>query len=288
MFIGLVSRSYILDLHRSNSVARRLRDAGLDVYVLDWGTPGPADAHNALEAYTHRYLPRGLRAALAESGAERVSLLGYCMGGNLALLALASQRLPVRSLVTMATPVDFKRLPGLAGEMREHVLDADRLADWSGNVPPQCLSAFFRVRKPTADIPNVARLWENLWNDAYVESHQAMARWAREHVPFPGAAFRQVADQWLRQNAFVEGGLRLAGREVDLRRVRCPTFSILALRDDLVPPEAAQPIGDIIGAHEFELLELEAGHAGLTTSRKAATTTMPALEAWFTGHNEKE
>ena len=286
MFIGLVSTSYILDLHRSNSVARHLLDAGFDVYLLDWGTAGPADAQNTLETYTTRYLPRALRAALRESQAERASLLGYCMGGNLALMALAAQPLPVRSLTTMAVPIDFTALPGLAGELRERALDPDALVDWTGNVPPQYLSAFFRVRKPTADIPMTARLWEHLWDDEFVEAHQAMARWAREHVPFPGAAFRQVSEQWLRCNAFLENRLRLGGRRLDLRDVRCPTFSILAVRDDLVPPEAARPIGDVIGAQEFELLELEAGHAGLTTSRKAATTTMPALRAWLTRHNE--
>lgn len=285
MFIGLVSRSYILDLHRKNSVARWLLDAGFDTYLLDWGEPTAADSVNTLETYALRYLPRALRSALQIAGSEQGHLLGYCMGGNLALLALAAQRLPVRSLVTMATPVDFTQLPGLAGAITQREIAPDRLIDWSGNVPPEYLSAFFRARKPTADIPNFARLWENLWNDEFVESHQAMARWAREHVPFPGAAFRQVSDQWIRQNGFMEGRLTMAGRRLDLRVVRCPTFSILALRDDLVPPAAARPIESLIGAEEYAFLELEAGHAGLTTSRKAVGTTMPALRDWLASHN---
>lgn len=286
MFIGLVGRSYILDLHRQNSVARRLRDAGLDLYLLDWGIPTSADSQNTLETYVRRYLSRALRVALAESRAEQASFLGYCMGGNLGLLALAGQTLPVRSLVTMATPVDFTALPGLAGALLERQIDPDRLIDWTGNVPAEYLSAFFRMRRPTADVPNMARLWENLWNDEFVESHQAMARWSREHVPFPGAAFRQVADQWLRHNGFLTNSLRLAGRAVDLKDVRCPMFGIIALRDDLIPPAAARSIGDLVGSEKFELLELDAGHAGLTTSRKAATTTMPALAEWLTRHNE--
>lgn len=288
MFIGLVSRSYILDLHRANTMAGRLREAGLDVYLLDWGTPGPADAQNTLETYVHRYLPRALRAALTKSQAKEASLLGYCMGGNLALMGLASQDLPVRSLITMATPLDFTALPGLAGVFQGRDIDPERLVDWTGNVPPDYLSAFFRVRKPTSDIPTAVRLWENLWNEEFVESHQAMARWAREHVPFPGAAFRQVAEQWLRQNGFMTGRLRLAGRRLDLGDVRVPTFGIIALRDDLVPPAASRPLGDLVGTDEFELLELDAGHAGLTASRKAATTTGPALEAWLTRHNESK
>jgi polyhydroxyalkanoate synthase subunit PhaC len=242
MFIGLVSRSYILDLHRQNSVARRLRDAGLDVYLMDWGIPTSADSQNMLETYVRRYLPRALRVALAELRAEQASFPRYCMDGNLGLLALAGQTLPVRILVTMATPVDFTALPGLAEALLERQIDPDRLIDWTGNVPAEYLSALFRMRRPTADVPNMARLWENLWNDEFVESHQAMARWSREHVPFPGAAFRQVADQWLRHNGFRTNSLRLAGRAVDLKDVRCRMFSIIALRDDLIPPAAARSI----------------------------------------------
>jgi polyhydroxyalkanoate synthase len=284
LFVGLVSRSYILDLHREKSVIKYLRDAGLDVYLLDWGMPGPGESGNTLETYVQRYLPRALRAALEKSRASSCSLVGYCMGGNLALLGLASQPLPVTSLVAMATPVDFKAMPAA---LRGSSLDPDELVDATGNVPPQYLSAFFRVRKHASDRPNLARLWENLCDDEYVEAHQAMARWAREHVPFPGAAFRQVSDQWLRGNAFVAGGLRLAGEAVDLRTVACPTLSIFAAHDELVPPEAVRPLGDVIGASEFSALELDAGHAGLTTSQMAATTTLPALSAWLTEHNEE-
>jgi polyhydroxyalkanoate synthase len=286
MFIGLVSRSYILDLHRKNSLAKRLIEAGLDVFVLDWGTPTAADSQNTVETYVHRYLPRALRAILRETRSEEVEVLGYCMGGNFALLALASQDLPVRTLITMATPVDFSALPGLIGALRDREVDPDTLIDWSGNVPPEYLSALFRARRPTADIPQMARLWENLWDDEFVESHQAMARWAREHVAFPGAAARQVSEQWLRHNGWMEGTLRLAGQPVDLKQVTCPMLSVIATRDDLVPPAAARPIADLIGSQEFELLEIEAGHAGLSTSRKAATTTIPALQDWLTGHNE--
>ncbi len=286
MFIGLVSRSYILDLRRDNSLTKRLLDAGFDVYVLDWGTPTAADAQNTLETYTQRFLPRALRAALHESNAERASILGYCMGGNLALLGMATQRLPVGALVTMATPVDFTALPGLAGVVRERSIDPNKLFDWTGNVPAEYIASFFRARKPTADVPNLARLWENLWNEQYVESHQAMARWAREHVPFPGATYRQVADQWFDRNGFMTGSMRLAGKRVDLRKIDVPMLSVLATRDDLVPPEAARPIASLTGSKDFTLLEIEAGHAGLTTSRQAATTTVPALQQWLTDHNE--
>ncbi len=48
--------------------------------------------------------------------------------------------------------------------------------------------------KPTAEISQYATLWENLWNDEYMEGYQAMGQWTRDHVPFPGAAFRQTVE----------------------------------------------------------------------------------------------
>jgi polyhydroxyalkanoate synthase len=286
LFIGLVSRSWVLDLHPSNSLVARLRDEGFDVYVLDWGVPDAADAANTFETYVARYLPRAIGALLRESQCRDCSILGYCMGGNLALMLAGSDvDVPIRNLVTMATPVDFHKLGGLVDSLRDGALDPDALIDSTGNVPAHVLARLFRVRKPTSDIAQYARLWENLWNDEYVSSHQAMARWASEHVPLPGALARQMTHAWVNQNGFVTGTLRLAGRRVDLRRVSVPTLCIFGGRDDLVLPDAARAVGELVGAEDLELLELDAGHAGLTASRTATRVTMPRLVEWLQRHS---
>jgi polyhydroxyalkanoate synthase subunit PhaC len=38
--MSLISRSYVLDLSPDNSFIGQLREAGLDVYLLDWGGAG--------------------------------------------------------------------------------------------------------------------------------------------------------------------------------------------------------------------------------------------------------
>jgi polyhydroxyalkanoate synthase subunit PhaC len=287
MFLGLVSRSHILDLHERSSLAAGLRDAGFDVYLLDWGEPDAADAGNTLETYTTRYLPRAARAVLREAAAHELSIIGYCMGGCFALVAGAADvPIPLRNLVTMATPVDFTAMGGLIAALREGEIDPDSLIDWTGNVPPHFVSAFFRIRRPTVDIVQYATLWENLWNDEFISAHQAMARWASTHVPIPGAIYRQLVDAWLQHNGFMNGTLRLAGRRIDLRRLRVPILNVVASRDDLVPPDASLPLRSLVGSRDFELLEVPAGHAGLAGSRKAATTTIPGLVDWLRRHSE--
>src|SRR5260370_1212813 len=55
---SLITRPYVLDLLDARSVVRRLLGDGLDVWLLDWGTPGADDAAHGLARYALGVLPR--------------------------------------------------------------------------------------------------------------------------------------------------------------------------------------------------------------------------------------
>jgi polyhydroxyalkanoate synthase len=286
LFLGLVSRSYIFDLDEQASLVRRLGSAGFEVYVLDWGVPDAADSGRSLETYVLRYLPAAMRAVRRTSGSRDVTMIGYCMGGNLALLSAATDCAnAIRNLIIMATPIDANELPPIISALRDDSADLAGLIDSTGCVPAQVIDAMFRIRKPTADLVQYVNLWENLWNDAYIGAHKAIARWTRDHVPIPGVAFRQVVESWLRGNAFVTGNLRLAGRRVGLDSIAVPTLAIVADRDEIVPPASAKKITDVLDTDDFELLTLDAGHVGLTVSRTAARVTVPHIIDWLERHS---
>ena len=271
---SLVSRSYVLDLYPGNSAVAFFRDAGLDVHLLDWGEADQAEAANTLETYSDEYIPAAI-GALGE-----VTLVGYCFGGVLSLLACARHpELPVRNLVLMATPVDFDGMGAIAGPVREGRLDADDIVDETGNVPPEVVENAFRMLKPTAEYTQYLTLWENLWNDQYVEGYQAMGQWMRDHVPFPGAAFRQTVDQLVRRNGLMDGTV------ADLSAIRCPALNVLAKRDHIVPRASAEPIPRLLGGGADEL-QLDAGHVGLVAGRAAAKVTLPGIVDWIVAHSE--
>ena len=114
---SLVSRSYILDLRPGSSLVEYLTDAGLDVFMLDWGVPDELDADNDLERYVDWYLPRAVAAVQRETGSEEVTLAGYCLGGVLAALyAAGHEAAPVRNLILMATPFDFNEMGAMVGD----------------------------------------------------------------------------------------------------------------------------------------------------------------------------
>jgi len=113
--IGLVSRSYVLDLVAGNTFLGTMSDAGFDVYLLDWGVPDEADAQNNLDTYASRYLPRVLRAVKADSGSDHVNVLAYCMGAQLALMYLSQRRDHVLRVIDLEDGATFPVRTGLAG-----------------------------------------------------------------------------------------------------------------------------------------------------------------------------
>src|SRR3954449_1926078 len=222
---SLVSRSYVLDLYPGNSAVAFLLRSGFDVFLLDWGVADEADAANTLETYADDGIPAAVAAACEAAGTDEVTLLGYCFGGVLSLLSCARHPdMAVRNLVLMATPVDFTGMEAITALVRDGRLDPDELIDATGNVPPEAVEGAFRLLKPTAEYSQYANLWQHLWNDEYMEGYQAMGQWTRDHVPFPGAAFRQTVNEFVRGDALLDGRLRAIG---------CPVLNVMAERDHI-------------------------------------------------------
>lgn len=275
---SLVSRSYILDLTPGNSFVERLLAAGFDVYLLDWGVPDARDAHNRLEDYVDDYIPAAIDRITALSGRDEVNLLGYCFGGDLALLHAAHHPdSPLRSLTVMATPVDFRHLGPIADVLAVGGLDVDDVLDADGNVPPQVMLRGFRALTPTSEVTRYVNLWEKLWNDDYVAAYQAMTRWSTDHVPFPGTVAREVVQMLLRDNGMINDRLTIGGDPVHLGEIRVPFLTVLAGRDHIVPEAAAAPLIDLVGSPDKHELRLDAGHVGLVVGKTAAKTTVPAI-----------
>src|SRR3984885_15188978 len=104
---SLINRGYILDLAPGNSLLRFLAGQGLRPFLVDWDAPAEVERAYGLSDYITLRLEKAAEAASQASGGKSISVLGYCMGGLLAL-ALADRRPDlVNSLALLATPWKF-------------------------------------------------------------------------------------------------------------------------------------------------------------------------------------
>lgn len=284
-FAGLVSRSYCFDLAPGSSFVTRLMEAGFDTYVLDWGVPGISQSAFTLETYLVDLLPAAVQAVLRESRSEAVTMVGYCMGGNMALQALAAQpTLPVRNLALMTVGIDMTHLGPMVEALQLGRVNPREMLDETGNLPPEIVEGAFKYRKPTDDVVQFVNLVTHLWDEEYMAGYQAMSRWIREHVPIAGATFLQLVDQWVHDNGFLHDRLRLSGRPAPLTAITVPVMAALGLRDDMIPPAAARPVTQVLTGTTVDLIEVPTGHVGMTAGRTAARVTTPLILEWLTDH----
>ena len=130
------------------------------MYLIDWGIPRPEDSRLRLEDYILDFMPDCIARIVADSGEPDISMIGYCMGGMLAIMYSALfPKLPLKNLVCLTTPVNFDGM-GLTRQWTDkRYFDVDRIVDALGNVPPELMLASFDMLRPVARVAQQIRLW---------------------------------------------------------------------------------------------------------------------------------
>jgi polyhydroxyalkanoate synthase len=281
---SLINRPWVLDLLPGRSVVKQLLDGGLDVWLLDWGPPRDADAKLRLDDYALSRLPRAAAEIEKRSG-RAPHLLGYCMGGTLALLAVAAGRVEAPSVLALATPVALHDDGLLSAWSRTPSFDARELAATYGNVPPHLLQPAFKMLDPVGMVGKFVHLEEKLEDDAFLTFFLAMESWLEDSVSFPGGAFVDWIELY-RSDALARGKLTLGRQKIDLGRVRCPVLNIVAEGDYITPRASSEPLAKLVGG-EHELVRLRGGHIGLSTGGEAHRTLWPRAAEWFLTHSHQ-
>ena len=278
---ALVNRPYMMDLQPNRSLIRGLLARGLDVYLVDWGYPEPADRFLDLDDYVNRYLGGCIEHIRATQGIPAVNLLGVCQGGTLALCYTALHPQAVRNLVTMVTPVDFHTPENLLSKWIRGV-DVDRMVEVLGNIPGELLNAAFLSLMPLrltsqkyAGIADIADDPDALANFLRMEN------WIFDSPDQAGAAFAQFIRWFFQENRLVLGGLMIGGGRVDLRQLDCPVLNIHAAQDHLVPPSASLPLGGLVGSRDYTGFEFDGGHIGIYVSAKAQELLPRTIAEWL-------
>ncbi len=83
LVFALINRPEIFDLRPGSSLVEYLIDEGFDVFLVDWGYPDEEDADMGLDEYVCDELEWAVRETLRASGAEELSLMGWCIGATL-------------------------------------------------------------------------------------------------------------------------------------------------------------------------------------------------------------
>jgi polyhydroxyalkanoate synthase subunit PhaC len=285
LVFALMNKSAILDLRPGNSFVEFLLQRGYDVYLLDWGTPGPEDAQTGLGDYVLEYMPRAIRKLKSFSGSEEFNLLGWCIGAMLCTLyaSLRPSEGP-KSLILLTAPLDFTEHDKIsfAKMTEERFFDLDQVLQLFGNMPAGLIDYGAKMLKPVENfIGGYTRLFDNLDNTKVVDSWHAMNTWVSDGIPIAGAAYRQFIVDLYRENKLVKGTLTIRGEKVDLKQLRASLLNVIGEDDHITPPCQSEGILELTGSTDKKLLRLPGGHIGLMAGSGAAKVAWPKIDAWL-------
>jgi polyhydroxyalkanoate synthase len=288
---ALINKAFIFDFGPGRSFVEYMVGEGIDVYLLDWGAPGPEDRNTTFDDYAAEYLPRAVRKVLRHSGAGEVSLLGYCLGANIALIYTALHpEVPVRNLVLLTIPADFSSSPegSMAMWLEKERLDVDKLLAVWDNVPGELIRLWAKTLKPVENfVASYVNLYKYMDNRAFVVAWQAINRWIEDVIPFAGAAMRQFVIDYVRNNELISGQHMVKGQRLDLSKVHAPFLNVSAEFDHLVSRAQSESIMNLVSSSDKELRVLPSTHVGLMANINARQAYWPGIAEWLAARSGK-
>ena len=243
---SLINPPNILDLDAQVSLADAVAQMGRRTLLLDWGAAGQRSELSVAGHVEHLLLP------LLRSIGEPAALVGYCLGGTMAIAA--ANVAPSERVATLASPWNFGLYPeqsrSALKDMWRHSEAASRDL---GALPMEVLQAAFWSLDPERTIGKFAEFGRLDPLSAQARRFVVLEDWANEGEALPYPAARELIEDLFGRDLPGSGEWRVGGRAVaDLLDV--PSLNLLA-RHDRIAPESTAPAGESVA--------IASGHVGM-------------------------
>jgi polyhydroxyalkanoate synthase subunit PhaC len=243
---SLINPPRILDLDQQVSLTAAVAQMGRRVLLLDWGK---ADERSGLTVALHI---EELLLPLLRSIGERVALIGYCLGGTMAIAA--ANIVPVDRLATIAAPWKFSGYPESSRRALDDMwLHSKSPAKQLGALPMEVLQAAFWSLDPQRTVRKFAEFGRLDSASAEAQRFVELEEWANEGEPLPYAAAEELIEDFFGDD--LPGfGRWTVGEKLAADTLVGPSLHLTA-EHDRIAPAATAPQGQRVA--------IPSGHVGM-------------------------
>jgi polyhydroxyalkanoate synthase len=261
---SLINPPRILDLDGEVSFAGAVAGMGRRALLLDWGD---ADARSGLTVAGHI---EELLLPLLREIREPAALVGYCLGGTMAIAA--ANLTECERVATLAAPWNFALYPepsrAALQDMWRHSEAASRDL---GALPMEVLQASFWSLDPERTVKKFADFGRLDPTSPDSRRFVELEDWANQGEPLPYPSARELIEDLFGRDLPGSGEWRVGGRRVT-DELQVPLLNLTAGRDRIAPATTA-PRGETVG--------IASGHVGMIVG-SARVQLHEALKAFLT------
>ena len=233
-----INKFYILDLKPENSFIKWATEQGYTVFVISWVNPDEDLTSLVFEDYMKLGPLAALDAIKQATGEDKVSAIGYCIGGTLMATTLAYMAARnddrIAAITFFTAQVDFTE-PGELGVF----IDEDQLA----SVEELMGKKGYLEGAEMATTFNMLRANDLIWS--FVVNNYLMGKdpfpfdllfWNADATRMPAAMHSYYLRNMYQKNLLAKpGGLVIDNVPIDLRKIAIPVY-LQAGKDDHIAP----------------------------------------------------
>lgn len=271
IFPPWINKFYILDLNAKKSFVKWAVDQGLTVFIVSWVNADEKQARKSFSDYMREGFLEAVQAAMDATGAEKVNVIGYCIGGTLTAASLgwmaAQNDKRVNAATFFTTQVDFEK----AGDLLVYV-DEEQVKWIEGRMKEKGYLPGTRM----ADAFNLLRSNDLIWS--YVVNNYMLGKepmpfdllyWNADSTRMPAGVHSFYLRECYMANKLSQGKMVLDNVRIDLKKVKIPVYNLAAREDHIAPLASVFRLGRFFGG-DTRLVVSGSGHiAGVVNPPEA-------------------
>jgi polyhydroxyalkanoate synthase len=243
---SLINPPRILDLDEQVSLTGAIARMGRRTLLLDWGK---AEERSGLSVAGHI---EELLLPLLRSMGKPVALIGYCLGGTMAMAA--ANLCPVERVVTLAAPWNFAHYPESSkAALQDMWRHSEAAARSLGALPMEVLQAAFWSLDPERTVRKFAEFGRLDPASAEARRFIELEEWANEGEPLPYPAAKELVETLFGEDLPGSGKWAVGGRSAS-DNLPMPALHLTAERDLIAPPQTVAA---------GEAVAMPSGHVGM-------------------------
>jgi len=268
---SLINEPSILDLAPDMSMIRAFTENGYEVYLLDFGKPGYEDKDVSLDDYILNYIKNGVMQTLRHAQTKELSMIGYCLGGTLAVIYAAIANGSIKNLILFAPPIDFSETHMSSNwfeALKKDTQSIDQLIDDYGIIPSQFIEKGLRIATAPFTFSSKLSSLKPSGNEKNDIKRRLVNQWLASHIPFAGTTLKQLINELGRKNKLIRNQLKIADQTVQLSKITANLLVLSTTDDHIVPEEQTLPLMNKVSSEDKTYKRVKGGHISLALKGK--------------------
>jgi polyhydroxyalkanoate synthase subunit PhaC len=232
-----IMKYYILDLSPQNSLVKYLTEQGYTVFMVSWKNPTAEDRDLGMEDYRTLGVMAALDAVGAETRADHIHAVGYCLGGTLLSIAAAAMARDddrrLKSLTLFAAEVDFTE----AGELtlfidESQIAFLEDIMSEEGYLDAGQMAGTFQL------LHSNDLIWSRMVRNYLMGEREPindLMAWNADATRMPYRMHSEYLHRLFLDNDLAEGHFVAGAAPIALSDIHTPIFAVATVQDHVAP-----------------------------------------------------